>query len=427
MTSNCYKVEQIQELLILPERWPLPILCEGKGATVIDIEGKEYIDCHAGPGVLSLGHCNRELIDALKDQLDKLLFCSAFLHQPLMTLAKTLSGILPGSLSKFYLVNSGLEAVEGAVKLAKKYSYLQGKNGTCMVSLQNSFHGLTSLTLTLTGMGKFKKGLGSFANSPIVMHIPAPYCYRCNQRYPGCDLDCAFALERCVKIRGADDIAAIIYEPVLGSGGIIVPPDEYHQTIRKISRDYGILLILDEIFTGFGRTGKMFASQHWGIEPEIMTTGKGMGGGFPVGAFMATREVADSFEPGDHGGTFCGNPLACTAVAASIEIIQKYRLDRNASIIGSLILEELGRLKEMGKLKGDVRGLGLAIGIELVKDEKNRTPATLRARKLAKDLLKEGILVKTTGPEDNVIRINPPLTISEEEAHKVVKAVGKCL
>jgi 4-aminobutyrate aminotransferase-like enzyme len=414
--------------IIFPERWSHPVLSRGAGSKVWDVTGREYIDCHSGPGVLAIGHGHPEYIGALKSQLDKLMIAPANKwHEPLIELQNVLGDVLPPNLLNFFLFNSGSEANEGAIKVAKKYAHSVGRTGGCVVSLEYSFHGLTSLTLSLTGMYKTKRGLGSFANSPGSLVIPAPYVYR----YPGgaeaCAAHCISALESLIESKGADDIAAVIYEPVLGSGGLIVPPRPFHEALRRVTKQNGIALIADEVFTGFGRTGKMFAYQHWGFEPDMMTMGKALGGGVPIGGLAAVSKLANAMEKGDLGGTFSGNPLSAAASAASVKIIKKYNLDENAATVGDYLLDELTRLKEDGKFRGDVRGLGLAIGIELVTDEKTKTPDPEGTRSLVKRLREEGVLVGIGGPFDNVVRVHPPLILTEEEAKDVVAAFKRSL
>lgn len=423
-------IRDITDSLILPDRFALPMIVEGKGCLLRDTEGKEYVDCACGQGAAVAGHSHPEIVEALKSQIEKLCVLTAKRwHEPIIELAKIMKTILPKPLSTFYICNTGAEAVEVSVKLAKKHAAVNMKSGSCVASLENSFHGLTALALTLTGQKYFKKKLGNFASYPGIEHLPSPYCYRCplGLKYPDCGIACAQALESLIQSRGADDIAAVIYEPLSGTGGMIIPPPEYHDIIRKITRENGIPLIVDEVFCGFGRTGKMFASQHWNIEPDMMSAGKSLGGGFPIGAFMARREIAQSFTSSDHSGTFSTNPFTCSAALATLRVIQKEQLDQQAAKTGAFMMQELSKLKETSKLVGEIRGLGLAIGIELVKDHESKEPATAETKEVQKRLLKEGVLVATSGAYNNVVRINPPLNIEEKHAQKILTSVYKCL
>lgn len=422
------RIKKALQLMAPVPKVSLPLIVKGKGATIWDDEGNEYIDCHSGPGVCNVGHCHPQLIEAIEAQVKRLII-SPFRtsHGPLIELCEELGNIMPNPLKRAFLCNSGTEACEGAVKVARKHAVMNGKTGTCVVSLEHSYHGMDGLSSTLTAQKRYKKKIAGHAIYPGILHIPAPYCYRCYLEFPDCGIHCARALESIENCRGAEDIAALIYEPILGAGGIIVPPKEYHQMIGKICKDYGINLILDEVFTGFGRTGKMFACEHWKIEPDIMTVAKAIGGGFPIGAILMSEEIAHSIEPGDLVHTFSGNPLACAAALASLKIIKTEKLPERAARIGLFMIKGLEAIKNEGIFEGDVRGLGLAIGIELVKDEKTKSPDPLKAKKLEEDALKQGVIVQASGAYENVIRINPPLTISEEQADKAITVITKCL
>lgn len=422
------EIEARKEHLILPETRSYPLICKGRGAKLWDANGKEYIDWHAGPGVANVGYCHPKMTEALKSQIEKLSSCPMNLwHMPFIELVDAFEAILPAHLARFYLINGGAEAVEGAIKLAKKHCLCQKKAGTHIVALQHAFHGRTALTNTLNGLPKSKSGQYNFANYPGVEHIPAPYCYRCRLEYPKCGIYCATVLENVINSEGADDVAAFIYEPVLGAGGIIVPPREYHEIVQKICRKHGIHMICDEVFTGFGRTGKMFAFQHFGIEPDIVALAKGLGSGFPVGAFAARDEIGLSLAANDHGVSVGGNPLACTAAKACIEVIKEERLPENAMKIGGIIMESFKELEEKSSIIGEVRGLGLAIGIEIVQDKGTKAPGSSEAARLRKELLKRGVIVGTAAQFNNVIRVNPPLVITEEEVKKAIDAFSDSL
>lgn len=404
-----------------------PFILKGYGAQVEDIEGKTYIDCTSGPGVLNVGHCHPEVTQAIREQLGKLTQCVAnAFNVPMVQLAEKLASIAPSGLSKTFYANSGAEAVEGAVKLAVKYAIQAGKSSAGIISLEHGFHGRLGLSLSLTSQTDRKRGFGQYASFPFVTRLPAPYCYRCplGLKYPECNIACADSLERTFDThRHPDDTAAFIMEPVLGVGGVIVPPPEYIPRVVEICRRNNILVIFDEVFTGFGRTGKMFASEHSGEVPDIMTMAKALGGGLPLGAFIASDRVAGAFEAGDHYTTFGGNNAAsCVSGLATIEVIERERLVQNAAELGALMLQELRH--RLGRLPwaGEVRGQGLFIGLEVVRTHAGKEPAADLALQLSKRLMGRGVLVSVCGVQKNILRLTPPLNLTREESQRVLDA-----
>jgi predicted acetylornithine/succinylornithine family transaminase len=394
----------------------------GDGVYIIDAEGKRYLDFATGFGVMALGHCHPEVKEAIIGQLNRIWHHSSYmLYSPVMAeLAEKLAEILPPPLKKTFFCNSGAEAVEGAVKLARKYT-----NKYELIALYRAFHGRTMGSLSLTGQMKYKKGMGPYI--PNVIHIPPPYCYRCSLKlsYPDCDVACAELLEEAIKYGSSGDVCALIIEPVMGEGGVIVPPNEYFPRIRKICSEYDMLLVVDEIQTGLGRTGKMFAIEHWGIRPDILTIAKIIGGGLPLGAFSSPEEIANAFEPGDHYTTFGGNPVACAAGLKTIEIIQRDKLADNAAKIGEYMIKRLQELQSKYSIIGDVRGKGLMIGMELVKDQHSKIPAVNEAAALQDKLREKGIIVTLSG--NSTIRMLPPLTIMENHVDIAVEALNEVL
>src|SRR4030042_1673225 len=288
---NTRMVEKIQPVVI--ER--------ANGATIIDIEGKEYIDCFSGIAVVNAGHCNEKVLEAAKAQMDKLVHCCLYVYysQPTANLAEKLAQIAPGRLQKSCFGSGGAEAIEGALRLAKQFT---GKSE--FIGLQASFHGRSYATLSVSGYCGRKRRGGPYMVG--CTFLPAPYCYRCffELEYPKCQLRCARALEDIIRFNTYDNVAALIAEPILGEGGIITPPDDYFVEIDRILKKHGILLLIDEVQTGFCRTGKMFGIEHYGVEPDIMAMAKGIADGFQLGGFIAREDVADSFKPGDHLTTF---------------------------------------------------------------------------------------------------------------------------
>lgn len=389
------------------------VLVEGRGATVKDIGGKEYIDCYAGIAVVNAGHCHPKIVEAIKAQSEKLIHCCSYVYHnvPASDLAVKLAEITPKGLQKTFFGNSGAEANETALKLAKKFTKRHE-----IIALECSFHGRTIGTLSVTGQARRKRyDMGPYLSG--VYFAPAPYCYRCpfGKKYPGCDLLCARKLDDIVNYHSSDNVAAFIGEPVQGEGGIIVPPDEYYRVVKEELDARGILLIVDEVQSGYGRTGKMFAIEHSGIVPDIMTLGKAIAGGLPLSACMARADVGDAFEKGDHLSTFGGNPISCAAALANIEIFKEERLSEQSEEKGRFVMKRLGEMKERHRLIGDVRGKGLMIGVELVKDRKTKKPAIEEVSKVKTNARKRGVLLGSGGVKGNVIRLQPPLVISKDE------------
>src|SRR6202142_4078924 len=349
----------------------VPIVVDrASGATVTDENGREYLDCFAGISVVNSGHCNPQVIAAAKAQMDKLIHGSSYLYhvQPVADLAEKIAHITPRGLTKTFFGNGGAEAIEGALKLARLYT---GKHE--FIALHGSFHGRTWGTLSITGNQGRKKRGGPYA--PGVSFAPSPYTYR--SLWPNdpeqVARHCAKCLDEVIRFSTSGDVAAFIAEPVLGEGGIVVPPQNYFKEIKKVLDQHGILFIADEVQTGFGRTGKMFAIEHYGVEPDILVTAKGIADGFPLSAFTTRAEIAAAYKPVDHLSTFGGNPVSCAAAQANIAFMEKENLSAKAAETGAYAMSKLRALQKENSLIGDVRGLGLMIGVELVKDHK-KTP-----------------------------------------------------
>jgi 4-aminobutyrate aminotransferase / (S)-3-amino-2-methylpropionate transaminase / 5-aminovalerate transaminase len=398
-------------------------IAHAKGSTVTADDGKVYTDLFAGISVVNAGHCNPEVIAAAKAQMDLLVHCCSYVyHAPTVAdLAEKLADITPGRLQKSFFGSGGAEANEGAMRLAKQFTKRQE-----FISLQGSFHGRSLATLSITGNMGRKRGGGPYLGG-CTFH-PAAYCYRCpfKMSYPACDMHCARDLERTIQFNTSDNVAAFIAEPVMGEGGIITPPREYFKEIKKVLDEHGILLFTDEVQCGFGRTGKLFAIEHYDVEPDIMTMAKGIADGFPLSAFIARPEVADSFRPGDHLSTFGGNPVSCAAALANIAFFEREKLPQKALEKGARVMGELKELQKRQPLVGDVRGLGLMIGIELVRD-RNKTPAGDEAGKIRSLMREKGFLIGVGGTWGNVLRWQPPLVIGAEELTSAVQALDESL
>lgn len=341
--------------------------------------------------------------------------------EPVADLAEKLAEVTPGKLEKSFFGNSGAEANEGAMRIAKKYTK---KNE--FIALRASFHGRTIGTLSITGNYARKRGGGPFLSG--IAFAPTPYCYRCpfGKSYPNCNLECAKAVEDVFRFDTSDNVAAFIAEPVMGEGGIIPPPDEYFKEVKSILERHGSLFIADEVQSGFGRTGKLFAIEHYKVEPDIMTMAKGIADGFPISAFITRKEIADAFEVGDHLSTFGGNPVSAKAALANLEVMLMDKLPEKASEVGRYLIDKLNELKERYSLIGDVRGKGLMVGIELILD-KNKTPASDVAGKIRHRALEEGLLIGKGGIYGNVIRFQPPLIITKTEIDEALSILDKVL
>ncbi len=402
-----------------------PVVVErARGATYVDVSGKQYIDCFSGIAVTNAGHCHPKVIEAAKVQMEKLVHCCSYVYysQPTADLAEKLAHITPGRLQKTFFGNGGAEAIEGALRLAKQFT-----GRTELVGLQGSFHGRSYATLSVTGnCGRKRRGGPYMVGCTF---LPAPYCYRCfyELQYPSCRLRCARALEEILLYNTYDSVAAFIAEPIMGEGGIIVPPEEFFLEVDKILKKHDILFICDEVQTGFGRTGRMFGVEHYGVEPDIMAMAKGIADGFPLSGFIARQEVADSFKPGDHLSTFGGNPVSCAAALANIRVLEEERLVEASAEKGAWFVERLQDLASRHRIIGDVRGKGLMIGVELVKDPISKEPAAEEGRSLRQACLERGVLLGLGGTFGNVLRIQPPLVIEKAQMEEVVKVLGEAL
>jgi len=397
--------------------------------TLEDFDGNRYLDVFSGISVTNVGHTNDAVAEAAKDQLDEFVHGCTYVHphDPAAKLAEKLAGITPGDLQKTFFCNSGTEAVEGAVKLARKRT-----GSKEVLALEMSFHGRTLGSLSLTGNKAYKADMAPTIND--VSHLSPPYAYRC-QACSGdtCSNDCADNVERVIDTHTAGDLAAIVVEPVMGEGGIIVPPEGWLKRLKEVAHDNGALLVVDEVQTGYGRTGEMFASEHFDVVPDIITQAKGIANGFPLGAFTASADVADSFEAGDHLSTFGGNPVACAAALATIEQLED-GIVADARENGRWLSDQLATLEDDYDAVGEVRGLGLMQGVELVDPNDGTGPndvspapdATL-AKHVAEQLREQEIIMGVGGFHKNVMRFQPPLTISCEQLERAVEGLRTAL
>jgi 4-aminobutyrate aminotransferase-like enzyme len=335
-----------------------PVVIEkAEGANYVDEDGTTYLDCFAGISVVNSGHGNEMINTAAKAQIDKLVHCCSYVYhaKPVADLAEKLAAITPGKLKKSFFGNGGAEAIEGALRLARRFN-----NKNEMVALTQSFHGRSYATLSLTGNSGRKKGGGPYM--PGVSFSPAPNCYRCPFKIydsEKCDMACADYLDDVIKCHTSENVSLFIAEPVMGEGGIIVPPDNYFKRIKEILDAHEILFVADEVQSGFGRTGKMFAIDHYGVEPDIMVMAKGIANGFPLSCFIARDEIADSFQPGDHLSTFGGNPVSCAASLANIDYMEQNNIASQSAEKGAFLKKALAAINPKGVCIGEIRGKGL--------------------------------------------------------------------
>ena len=400
------------------------VVDHGEGAKLYDVDGKEYVDCFAGISVTNAGHHNAAILEAAKAQADKIVHaCSYVYYVPTVgALAQKLAEVTPGKLQKTFFCNSGAEANEGAMRLAKRYS------GRCeFVALESSFHGRTYATLSITGNSGRKKGGGPYM--PGVAFTVTPYCYRCplNLQVETCGMACARRVAETARLHLSGDVCAFIAEPVMGEGGIIVPPDEYFKVVKEWMDAEDVLFICDEVQSGYGRTGKMFAIEHYGVVPDILCQAKGIANGWPLGAFTATAEIADSFQVGDHLSTFGGNPVSCAAGIANIEFHKEEKLAEQSARKGAALMGMLRELQQSQPLIGDVRGRGLMVGVELVSDQKTKAYGTEAAAFTRQYCLENNVLIGVGGNFGSVLRVQPPLVISDEQLETVFKTITRAL
>lgn len=394
----------------------LPVFIdEAKGAVMKDVDGNYFIDFYGGIGVQNAGHCAEPVIKAIKEQADKLIH-SCFMtcaYEPYVTLAEKLTALAPGQCTKKAMfVNSGAEAVENAVKIAR---YSTKRTG--IIAFECGFHGRTLMTMSLTSKVKpYKLGFGPFA--PEVYKIPAAYCYRCpyQSTYPECGLHCLERIERFfIAEASPENIAAMIIEPVQGEGGFLVPPPEFLPGLKAICEKYGILFIADEIQTGFARTGKMFAIEHWNVEPDLMTVAKSIASGMPISGVIGRAEVMDAPDPGMIGGTYGGNPLACAAANATLDYLNEQELCIKANRIGHKAVSRFKALQDKLTMVGDVRGLGAMVAVELVTDRQTKEPAKDAVSQILAACYRRGVVAINAGIYGNVIRLLMPLIITDQE------------
>lgn len=391
------------------------VIKSANGAVMIDVDGKEFIDFAGGIGVNNVGHSNPKVVKAIKDQADQFIHTCFHvgMYESYIELARRLNELAPGSFAKKTMfANSGAEAVENAVKVAR-----YATKRPAIIAFENGFHGRTLMTMSLTSkIQPYKYGFGPFA--PEVYRIPFAYCYRCpfGETYPNCGIACADYLESYfITHVDPESVAAIIAEPIQGEGGFVTPPPEYFPKLAKIAEKYGILLIVDEVQAGAGRTGKFLAIEHWGIEPDIITQAKSLAGGMPLSAVTGKKELMDAPHAGGLGGTYAGNPLSCKAALAVLDILFEDRLIDRSKQLGEILHKRFTEMMSKYEIIGEVRGKGPMLALELVKDRETKEPATDEAKKLTQICYDKGLVLLSCGNFGNVIRTLMPFVITDEQ------------
>lgn len=393
-----------------------------QGHHLWDINGRQYLDFFGGILTVSVGHCHPKVTARIKEQADRLQHSSTvYPTEAMVSLAEKLAEITPGRIQKSFFTSSGTEANEAAILLAR-----MATGNYDVVSLRHAYSGHSQLAKSVTAMSAWRR---AGVISVGISHALNPYCYRCPLKltYPSCGVACAEDVDQTIRTTTSGAIAAFIAEPIQGAGGFITPPKEYFKMVFTIVKKYGGLFISDEVQTGFGRTGsKWFGIEHWEVEPDIMTCAKGMANGSPVGATLATPEVADSYK-GLTISTFGGNPITSVAARATIEVIEEENLLANVERVGRYFRQELEKLQARYPLIGDVRGLGLMQGLELVKDPKTKEPAPQQTNQFMERCRANGLLIGKGGLDGNVIRLSPPLNIGEAQVDDAIERMDKSL
>ena len=400
---------------------------EARGAVLEDVDGNRLLDFAGGIGCLNVGHSDPAVVKAIGEQLGRFTHACFGVtpYESYVRLAERLNALVPGDFpKKTMFVNSGAEAVENAVKIARAAT-----GRSAVLAFEDGFHGRTLLTMSLTSkVHPYKAGFGPFA--PETYRAPYAYCYRCSYHltYPSCSVTCVDALEDYFKrYVEAEQVAAVVVEPVLGEGGFVVPPREYLPKLRELTARHGILLVADEVQSGFGRTGRLFAIEHTGVVPDLLVAAKSIAGGLPLASVTGRAEVMDAPGPGGLGSTFGGNPVSLAAAHAVLDTMTEPGFFTRAERIGAAFAARAARWKESIALVGDVRGIGAMWGIELVKDRAARTPAKEETVAVAKRCYERGLVTITAGTYGNVIRTLMPLVIGDDQLEEGLDVLERAL
>jgi len=402
-------------------------VAKSEGAVIEDVDGNRLLDFAGGIGCLNTGHRAPAVIDALRRQLDRFLHTSfnVLPYESYIAVCEKLNALAPGKgAKKTVLVNSGAEAVENAIKIARSYT-----KRAAIISFEDAFHGRTYMAMAATSKTHpYKAGFEPFPSD--VYRIPYAYCYRCSYslQYPSCEVFCARHIEDTFnRVVAAESVAAMIVEPILGEGGFVTPPPEFYPTLAEICRKHGILVIADEVQTGFGRTGAMFACERLGLEPDLVVMAKSLTGGLPMAAVTGRAEIMDAPGVGQLGGTFGGNPLACEAALAVLEIMEKENLCGRANALGERFRKRAAKWQSQWELIGDVRGLGAMQALELVRSKATREPADEETKQVAQYCYEHGLIMITAGSYSNVIRLLMPLIVTDAQMDEAMDVLESAL
>jgi 4-aminobutyrate aminotransferase / (S)-3-amino-2-methylpropionate transaminase / 5-aminovalerate transaminase len=398
---------------------------KAEGAIIEDVDGNRLIDFAGGIGCVNTGHRAPSVVDAIRRQLDRFLHTGVNVlpYESYVTLAERLNALTPGRFAKKTIfVNTGAEAVENAIKVARFYT-----KRPAIISFEDAFHGRTYMAMALTSKTHpYKAGFEPFPGD--VYRIPYAYCFRCSYslQYPSCDVHCARHIEDTFKrVVAAESVAAVIVEPILGEGGFVTPPAEFYPILSEICRKHGILLIADEVQTGFARAGATFACERFGLEPDLMAMAKSLSGGLPLAAVTGRAEIMDAPGTGQLGGTFGGNPAACEAALAVLDLIEKENLNARANHLGEIFRKRATEWQRRWELVGEVRGLGAMQALELVRSRATREPADTETKEISQFCYEHGLVIITAGSYGNVIRLLMPIVITDaqmDEALDVLEA-----
>ncbi len=433
---NRYEVENVFHSWSYQPGQSPPRVVSAEGVRFVTETGKEMLDFSSCYVTHNIGHQDKRVIEAIKEQADKLCCVAPSLStEPRAKLAKVLADITPGDLERTFLTLGGTEANETAIKICHQYT---GKRK--IISRYRTYHGGTAASMSLS-VGDSRSWAQVLGGTEIVQ-VPQPYCYRCmfGQTYPACELRCVKYIDEVIELEGGrDTVAGIIFEPVTGANGIIVPPDEYFPELRRVCDKWGVLMIADEVMSGFGRTGEWFALDHWDVVPDIMSLAKGLSGAYmPLGAAIARKDIGDYFKDHffSHGATYMGHALACATALRVISIYEEDNLIENSKVMGKYLMEKALELKDKHKSVGDVRGLGLFVGLELVKNKKSREPLLALDAKIrpgmnpklevAKKLGELGMIAMAGNPS-NVIALAPPLIVTKDHIDEGIAKMDEAL
>jgi 4-aminobutyrate aminotransferase/(S)-3-amino-2-methylpropionate transaminase len=402
-------------------------VAKAEDAWLEDVDGNRYLDFAGGIGCLNVGHRRGEVVEAVKNQLERFLHTCIQVtpYESYVRLAERMNEVTPGKFpKKTIFVNTGAEAVENAVKIARAYT-----KRPAVIAFEDAFHGRTMMTLALTSKTHpYKAGFAPFPSE--VYRVPYAYCYRCSYslQYPSCELYCARHLEDTFKrVVANEEVAAIIAEPVLGEGGFIAPPPDYFKVLIELCRKYGILFIADEVQSGFGRTGALFACERYGVEPDLLVSAKSLGGGLPLAAVTGRAEIMDAPGVGGLGGTFAGNPLSCAAALAVLDLFERENLLARANELGAQFQRRAREWQRRWPIIGDIRGLGGMQAIELVQAQETKTPASEETKKISQYCYEHGLITITAGSYSNVIRVLVPLVITNEQMDEALDVLESAI